>query len=475
MTKRIFVFFFLVYILNIFVIEAEEVVTTKEEEPDAFYGLKIGGILTPTYGYRLRNNSSGVSDTDPNEKTGFSVPWTLFMISKEWEESGIKAEFWTELLRSSDVSSDTQVDGGSKSNPYTIGVRRANVQKSFGKSKIKYKLIFGIHELPHVYSQWKDYWDWRYLYKAPMEAYNFAEAPADLGLSFITEYKWFSFQVSAVNGEGYKEIQNTDSSGFDILGRVSFEPTWKESIRSGFHFLARKGNAMGVAGNECREGETSCVEDDGDASTYLLGDLRSRKSRVLGVEWDFIYKEYINFGIGWMRKKDYGGRLIDMFDPVDSLSFQKDQFGTGRYLWLGLGYKKWRLVFRRDEGTGQKGWVKAVETNEQEIQNRFQKVGINGNPVVTLGDPAYSSKASFIKNFYFIEHIYNTKIRFALGFIDLRSYEGDGTPSKTYLDFFGLEKTRDDYLDQLKGVSYSGIVEYPKRTRQLFFKVLLSF
>ncbi|MCB1189393.1 MAG: hypothetical protein H7A23_01775 [Leptospiraceae bacterium] len=474
MAKHVFLILLLFYGLNISFLKAEEIVTTKENEPDAFYGLKIGGIFTPTYGYRVRS-PSGISNTDPNEKTGFSSPWTLLMISKDWEENGIKAEFWTELLRNSSLTSDTKVNGGSKSNPYTIGIRRANVQKSFKKSNITYRFIFGIHELPHVYSQWKNYWDWRYLSKGPMESFAFAAAPADLGLSFITEYKWINFQISAVNGEGYQQIQNTDSAGFDLIGRLSFEPTWKDTIRSGLHFVGRKGNVVGVAGNECREGETSCVADDGKTTTYLLGDLRTRKSRVLGAEWDFIYKEYVNFGVGFVHKKGYGGRLIDMLDPVDSLSFQKDSFGRGRYVWIGLGYQKWRFIYRRDTGTGQTGSVESVETNEQEIWNRIQKTTTNGTAVATFSTPKYSSKESFLKNYFFLEYLYNTKIRFALGMIDSYSFEKDGTRKKTYINLFGLEKTRNDYLNQVKGIQYDGIVEYAKRDRQIFCKVLLSF
>ena len=76
--------------------------------------LKVGAVISPSFGYRLRDSSSGTSNARKDDRTGFSMPWTLFMISKEWEEKKVTVEFWGEILRSSQITTDTQADTGSK-------------------------------------------------------------------------------------------------------------------------------------------------------------------------------------------------------------------------------------------------------------------------------------------------------------------------------------------------------------------------
>lgn len=89
-----------IIILSLFTypILGEEVITTKKEEPDGYYGLKLGAIITPTASLRIRDKASGTTDLSPSDKSGFSMPWTLFSISKEWEDLGLKAEFWGKFL-----------------------------------------------------------------------------------------------------------------------------------------------------------------------------------------------------------------------------------------------------------------------------------------------------------------------------------------------------------------------------------------
>lgn len=52
------------------------------------------------------------------------------MISKTFEEIGIQTEFWGELIRNNQLTSDTRADTGTKQNPYVLNVRRANIKKT---------------------------------------------------------------------------------------------------------------------------------------------------------------------------------------------------------------------------------------------------------------------------------------------------------------------------------------------------------
>lgn len=83
----LFYLFFLITVNSIF---AEKVVTTKDDLPDAYFGLKVGAVVSPSFGYRLRDSSSGTSNAKKDDRTGFSMPWTLFMVSKEWEDKKLQ-------------------------------------------------------------------------------------------------------------------------------------------------------------------------------------------------------------------------------------------------------------------------------------------------------------------------------------------------------------------------------------------------
>jgi hypothetical protein len=143
-------FFFVLIVMFCSPIFSEKIVTTKEDEPDAYYGLKLNLIATPTFGYRLRDSANGTSNAGLNDRTGFSMPWTLLMLSKDWEDKNLSLEVWGELTRNSTLSSDTQVNGGSKANPYLMQIRRANIQKTWKLSQLSLKFIFGIQELMYI-------------------------------------------------------------------------------------------------------------------------------------------------------------------------------------------------------------------------------------------------------------------------------------------------------------------------------------
>jgi hypothetical protein len=121
----------LLFLAILFPIFSEKIITQKNDLPDSYFGLKMGAVVSPAFGFRLRDQSSGKSNSRKDDRTGFSMPWTLFMLSKDWDEKNISVEFWGEVLRASNFSSDTSFDSGPKSNPYTLNIRRANIKKTY--------------------------------------------------------------------------------------------------------------------------------------------------------------------------------------------------------------------------------------------------------------------------------------------------------------------------------------------------------
>ena len=106
MKNKHFKLFYLLFIITANTIYPEKIVTTKDDLPDAYFGLKVGAVVSPSFGYRLRDSSSGTSNAKKDDRTGFAMPWTLFMVSKEWEDKKVTVEFWGEILRSSVVTSE---------------------------------------------------------------------------------------------------------------------------------------------------------------------------------------------------------------------------------------------------------------------------------------------------------------------------------------------------------------------------------
>lgn len=91
---------YIILLLSLFLARtaySEQIVSSKKDEPDAYYGLDVKAVISPSYGARIRDGASGISNSAPNDKTGFSTPWTILMISKTFEETGIQAELWGNL------------------------------------------------------------------------------------------------------------------------------------------------------------------------------------------------------------------------------------------------------------------------------------------------------------------------------------------------------------------------------------------
>lgn len=429
----------LIYCFSVNNIFAEKVITAKDDLPDAYFGLKVGAVISPSFGYRLRDSSSGTSNAKKDDRTGFSMPWTLFMVSKEWEDKKVTVEFWGEVLRASSVTSDTTADSGSKSNAYLLGIRRASVKKNIDIGIFNLSFIFGIHELPHVYTQWNGYWKWRYVDKAPLETLGFSPQPADLGGSFLMKVKDFNLQVGLVNGEGYRDTQNTNSSGYDAVSRFSYEPQF-DKIKMGFHFLGRAGNVTGISGNECKEGKSNCLPSDNKNSTMIVRDLRYQHSQTIGAEYTLLFDKYLNFGAGVVHRKIFQGITYDTINLSTYPLYQSDFGKSALYAWVGGGFSDFNIIFRTEKGSGTNG-------------------------VLATG----TGSVVFVRNSLFIEYNYSESVRFSIGGSILKQ------GSKSYIDYLGNLKTQTDYLNQFYTGINSGIVQYSNNDKQLFIKSTMDF
>ncbi|MCZ8343146.1 MAG: hypothetical protein O9301_08955 [Leptospira sp.] len=464
MTKRFLFCYLFCFASTLF---SEEVVTTKKEEPDGYYGLKLGAIVTPTFSYRIRDKASGTTDLSPSDRSGFSLPWTLFFVSKEWQETGVKVEFWGEILRGDAISQNTSTDGGNRSNPYLFAIRRANVSKTWNLSSTKHTLQFGMFELPHMFSVWSGYYDWRYIDRSPLESLGFAKDPVDLGLNYVGSWKSLSLQLATVNGEGYRSVQNVSGTGFDGIVKLSWEEKWTDSFKTGLHLLGRRANAFGNAGDECREGKTNCLPSDSDPNTRKKGSLSLSMENVWALEANVIYREYVNFGIGGLAKKQLGGEIRDLNQPFAFAEKIPERIGRGGYLWLGLGNKTLRLVFRGEVGTGgPTPGVRATETTEQEPWVRFK------DPRFT---DIYSDKSYYVQRQVFGEWFAIGDTRLAIGYSETLSYDRRGEPNKWYVDSIGEVRNRVQYEAEIQSPTQNPISVYGRLDRNLIFKATTVF
>ncbi|MDF3820714.1 hypothetical protein P3G55_12425 [Leptospira sp. 96542] len=465
MNRFLFIFSFL--IIFAYQVSGEEVVSTKKEEPDAYYGLKIGAIVTPTVSVRIRDKASGTTDLNASDRSGFSLPWTMFFISKEWEDTGLKMEFWGEIVRSDVLSNDTTVNGGTKSNPYVFAVRRANVSKTIELGQTQHKFQFGMFELPHMFSVWSGYYDWRYFDRSPLESLGFAKDPVDLGINYIGSWKSLSVQTAVVNGEGYRSVQNTNGTGYDVILKLSWEERWSDTLKSGLHFLGRRSNAFGYAGDECKEGRTNCLPSDGNPLTVKRGSISLTQEQVYAVEANLIWKEFANVGLGGMAKKQFGGRISDSLDPFGPSVMIPEKIGRGGYLWLGLGNSLLRLVMRGEVATGGPNpGLTATESSQREPWVRFKDPATN---------PIHSDQSHYILRQIFLEWFLTPSARMALGYTETRSFDAQGEPNKWYVDNSGMERNRVEYIEQFSKPTLVPISEYGRLDRNIVIKATATF
>jgi len=457
----------IVFSFFIYPVLGEEVVTTKKEEPDGYYGLNLGAIITPTASIRIRDKASGANELSPSDKSGFSMPWTMFSISKEWEDLGIKAEFWGEILRNDSLTNDTSVGTGNKSNPYVFLVRRANLAKTFELGTTKHQIQFGMFELPHMFSVWSGNYDWRYFDKSPLESLGFAKDPVDLGINYIGKWRSFTLQTAVVNGDGYREVQNTTNTGYDVIGKIGWDPSWTENLKTGIHLLGRASNAFGYASDECREGRTKCLLDDGNPNTKRQGPVSLNQEQVIAIESHLLWKDTINMGLGGMFKKHLGGKIVDRMAPYQQGTIIPESTGRGAYLWLGIGNGTLRLVTRGEIATGGPNpGLRTTETVEREPWVRFQ-------PGST--EPRYSDQSYYISKQIFGEWLFSPSTRFAIGYMEVRSYDTKGEPNKWYVDSTGESSNRVEYIGQFSKPTTFPISEYGRLDRNIVLKATTSF
>ncbi|WCL48365.1 hypothetical protein [Leptospira sp. GIMC2001] len=470
-SRSILVYLQTLILISIFIsspIFSERIVTQKDEEPDDYYGLKIGGVITPSFGYRTRDASSGYSDTSPNDQTGFSLPWTLLTINKEWEELGLEAELWTEVIRSSSFSNDTVTNQGNKADPYTLGIRRGNIKKKYNAFGFNQKIIFGIQEMPSTFTQWNGSWDWRYMDRSPTESLGFFNAPADLGLSWIGEISILNLQLGLANGEGYRSVQNVESSGVDGYARISVSPTI-EDWKFGLHAIARSKNLVGLAGNECLERRSNCMVDDNNPNTFLEKDLRSRKGETAGFELTVDHNQYLHFGAGYIWRRDYEGSVRDRLNSTSPVIYNRDRFGHAIYSWLGFGFNDFWIVFRGEKGTGRNGILNANFSDKDEVSYRLN------NPNDFNPENIYSSKEEFIKRSIIVEYRIAENFRFGLGGSITTNFNPRGERERIYIDPIGETRSQNEYESQFTRNTNLGIVSYSKREERLFIRASFIF
>ncbi|XDD51235.1 hypothetical protein AB3N59_05560 [Leptospira sp. WS92.C1] len=473
--------------------QAEQVITSKKDEPDAYYGLDIRAVISPSYGARIRDESSGLTNTNtgttlyanPNDRVGFSTPWTLLMISKTFQETGLQTELWGELVRTNQLTSDTRVDGGTKQNPYILSIRRASVKKTWETSIGAYTVNFGMQELPHTYTQWSNYWRWRYIDRGPLESLGFAPQAADIGLSATGKWSIVSSQLMVSNGEGYRESQNTTSAGMDLSSRFSVEPKFGEKGKAGFHIFYRRENAFGTAGNECFEGRTNCLPNDIDPNTNFAKNTRSLQSDTAGGEFNFIWTGSLkwNLGLGTFFKRQNGGEIRDRFQPFSSpLVYGKDSFGKSAYAWFSVGIKNFSLLGRIERGTGNNGIVGTTETYQREFVPGFGVPSSNGTVPVPIqstlpetGGNGYSSKSSFRRVSVFLEWMAMPQFKMAFGYIENKNYDSNGLGQNVYIDQAGNQRTAQEYVNQFSTPGNIGIVSYSTLDRQIVLRTTIEF
>ncbi|WP_078129518.1 hypothetical protein [Leptospira alexanderi] len=480
---RIYVILLLTF-LSVRTTHAEQVVTTKKDEPDSYYGLDVKAVISPSYGARIRDGASGISNSNPNDRTGFSTPWTLLMISKTFEEIGIQTELWGELIRNNQLTSDTRVDTGTKQNPYVLNVRRANIKKNWNTSSWgNYTLGFGIQELPHTYTQWNNYWRWRYIDRGPLESLGFASQPADIGLNAVGNWSIISSQLMISNGEGYRETQNTNSAGIDVSSRFSVEPQLGENGKAGFHLFYRRENAFGSGGNECFEGKTTCLPNDLNPTTALSKQIKSLQSDTTGLETNLIWNGPIkwNLGLGGFFKKQNSGEIRDRLQPFTApVAFGKDGFGKALYAWLSIGIGNFHLLGRIERGTGNNGVVSVTDTIQREFLPGLSTSNVNlptqiQNILPETRANGYSSKSSFRRISVFFEWVINSRFRMAIGYIENKNYDTNGVGQRAYIDQLGNERTEKEYLSQWNGTGNLGIVSYSALDRQILLRTTIEF
>lgn len=236
--------------------------------------------------------------------------------------------------------------------------------------------------------------------------------------------------------------------GYDLLNRISFEKN-EENFVYGIHLFTRLGNFLGLSDVECKEGNSNCVPNDRNNQTLVVRDIRTQKTETLALETNFRFEQILNLGLGGIYRRKYGGYAFDKLNPGTYADYEKDSFGKAAYGWLALSWKDFTLGFRHEYGTGNNGVFTTVQQDRKEFLNRV-KIPSIGSRVDSLEftTPNYQSKSYFIRKLFFFEYKSNSDLRFAISGSHLLNYDSQGEKEQVYIDYFGNERTKQEYLSQ---------------------------
>ncbi len=465
----------LLFFLCISAAGAEDIVTTTEDAED-YNGFRVQTLINPAYENRDRDVHSGVGLRLPDDSYGFTLRRSHLRVSKEWKDSNIEAAFQADVIRNHELSRDTALNSGAKADPYLVYVSNAYIQKGFQSGNLFNGIRLGIQEVP-MYYFFKKSDQVHYLFGAPEEL-QLTPNRSDIGLSWFMRYNWFAVHLMGANGEGALQAQGKESSGFDALGRVSFEPPSGEILGFEAHLYYRRANIAGFSGNECREGRTPCLASDGNAATNLEKDLRSLRNEYYGGEFGLRISDYLKItgGVFWMR--DLGGRTLDLA-PGRAVRYEADKIGIAEYLGFTVGPARIKFFTRFTFGTGSNGRLTATRSREQLIEPYVSppSPGIQ-SPLLIFNTPdrfAYEDKSVFRKiaagaDFTLLE---NCKITVGAEFFSYT--DSSGGPGKSYVDVLGNERTKSEYTDQYRLLNPQGIAEYSRKTTHYFVRAGVWF
>lgn len=456
----------------------EDLVSTKEGEPEGAHGFKIRAFVNPGLESRDKDSQSGIGPPVGDDGSGFVLRRSNVTVEKQWSDSLMKAVLGADVIRNHRLSKDTAVDGGKKADPYLMYVSSAFVQKNFYIGPMYSGIRFGIQEAPYMYSEKKGGDITDHVMAPVPEDLRFTPDRSDLGLSLIGLGEWISFQFMIANGEGALRAQGDESYGFDAIGRISFLWSGDDALRFHGHLYFRKANVAGYAGNECREGKGLCLSSDNDLNTNLSKDLRSLRDDYYGAEGVAGWKKKFSLPFGVFFVRDYGGRITDLA-PGRSIAYDPDRTGRAFYLGLSAGTENLQVFTRVVEGTGSSGRLSGTTSRVNIVQAALvQPAPGLASPEIGLRSfdaVSYQNRSSFRRWIFGVDFALSSASRIAFGveYFTFRTASGD--PGRIYVDPLGSERTRAEYLDQYRLGRPQGISELSANPRHYYVRAGIRF